>query len=191
VTWIILRAAGIGAYLMLFGAVAWGLISTTALVAKRLVKASSILIHQVLGSVGLALLSIHLAGLLFDRFVKFDELDLLIPFRADRLRVATAIGVIAMYATVVVLISSWARRGIGPTWWRRLHLLATPAFSLALVHGMIAGTDTRHPWMWWTYVGTALAIVFLLVVRTLTGGARQPALAQAPARPTRAHRLQT
>ena len=171
-TWIVLRAGGVGAFLMLFGAVSWGLISTTSLISTRIAKATSILIHQVLGSVGLALLAIHIGGVLVDRFVRFGLLDVLVPLHSHALNVAVSFGVMAMYATVVVLVTSWARKGVGPTLWRRAHLLAAPAFTLAVVHGMLAGTDTTRPWMWWTYIATGLIVVFLLIVRGLTRGAR-------------------
>jgi DMSO/TMAO reductase YedYZ heme-binding membrane subunit len=77
-----------------------------------------------------------------------------------------------MYATVFVIVTSWMRKRIGTTWWRRTHLLAVPTFILSLVHGVFAGTDTVRPAMWWTYVATGLIVVFLLVVRGLTAGYR-------------------
>ena len=40
VTWIVLRAAGIAAYLMLWATVTWGLIGTTSLVGKRVARAT-------------------------------------------------------------------------------------------------------------------------------------------------------
>lgn len=173
-TWSILRAAGVGAYLMLFAAVAWGLVATTGLVSKRVAKATSVLIHQVLGSVALALLVIHLGGLLLDEFAELEPLDLLVPLREKKERpIGVALGVVGMYVLLIVLLTSWIRKGLGTSWWRRFHLFATPAFVLALMHGMVAGTDTKSPWMWWTYVATGLCVVFLLLVRALTGRGRR------------------
>ena len=47
-TWIVLRAAGIGAYVVLFASVAFGLVATSGPFGKRFAKASSISIHQYL-----------------------------------------------------------------------------------------------------------------------------------------------
>ena len=183
-TWTVIRAAGVGAYLALFLTVSWGLIATTSLLSTRIAKSTSVLIHQVLGSVGLALLAVHLGGLLADRFVRFDVPDLLVPFRVEKLATAVALGVFALYACVLVLLTSWLRKGIGTVWWRRFHLLATPAFVLALMHGMLAGTDSARPWLWWTYLGTALVVVFLLLMRALTDARPSPrARNQAEPRP--------
>jgi methionine sulfoxide reductase heme-binding subunit len=170
--WIVIRASGVGTYLALFATVAWGLIATTSFFSTRLAKSASVLIHQVLGSVALALLVIHLVGLAIDHFVQFEVLDLFIPLRTNVRPEAVALGILSMYAIVLVLITSWVRKLIGAVWWRRFHVLAAPAFALALVHGIVVGTDTTKRWLWWTYVGTALVIVFLLLVRALTGRAQ-------------------
>jgi DMSO/TMAO reductase YedYZ heme-binding membrane subunit len=171
-TWIILRAAGIGAYLLLFGSVAWGLIGTTNLGGKRISRNTATLVHQFLSTGAFLLLGVHLGGLLLDRFVTFRPIDLLVPFHAGFRPAAVGVGVVTMYSMVVVLGSSWLRKRVGTKWWRRLHILAVPMFSLALVHGVFAGTDTIRPWMWWIYLTTGGLVLFLVVVRGLTAGVR-------------------
>ena len=109
-TWLILRAAGVGSFLMLFGAVAWGLISTTGAISRRLHRSASILIHQVLGTAGLVLLVVHVAGLLVDEFVRFDPIDVLVPMSSTFKPVAVALGIVSMYLMVLVLVSSWAKK---------------------------------------------------------------------------------
>jgi sulfoxide reductase heme-binding subunit YedZ len=171
-TWNVLRAAGIGAYVMLFLSVVWGLVSTTMPFGKAISKRSATLVHQFISTCGLALLGIHLGGLLLDAFVPFSVADLLVPMRATYRPAATTIGIVAMYGTVVIIVTSWLRKPIGTKWWRRSHLLAVPVFTLALLHGLVAGSDTTRPVMWWTYVVTGLIVTFLVVVRGLTVGLR-------------------
>jgi hypothetical protein len=78
-TWIVLRAAGIGAYVVLFASVAFGLVATSGPFGKRFAKASSISIHQFLSTVGLVLLAIHIGGLLLDTFMHFGPKEVLFP----------------------------------------------------------------------------------------------------------------
>ena len=170
--WNILRAAGIGSYIMFFLSVTWGLVATTSPFGKRIAKPSATLIHQFLSTCGLVLLGIHLGGLLLDRFIVFSVADLLVPMRSTYRPVATAAGILAMYGTVFVIVTSWLRRPLGAARWRRTHLLAVPIFTLALLHGILAGTDTARPVMWWMYVATGLVVLFLIVVRGLTVGWR-------------------
>ncbi len=183
-TWIILRAAGIGAFVMLFLSVAWGLVATTSILGKRVSKASATLVHQFMASAGLLLLAGHLALVLGDRWVKFTWVDLLVPLHSSFRPVAIGFGVLAMYGTVLVLASSWARKQIGTVWWRKLHVWAVPAFTLSMLHGIFSGTDTVRPWMYWTYVSTGGLVLFLLIVRAFTIGLR-PERAARPERATR------
>jgi len=185
-TWIVLRAAGVGAYVALFLSVAWGLLSATALVTKRVSKPSANAFHGVVATAGMVLLMVHVGGLLVDRFVPFGIWDVAIPMRSSYRPVAIAAGIIATYGMVVVLASSWMRRRIGTTWWRRMHRLAVPVFILALLHGVFSGSDTERPWMYWLYVTTGLTTLFLVIVRGLTAGyrpARPAHTGQALARP--------
>jgi sulfoxide reductase heme-binding subunit YedZ len=171
-TWIVLRAAGIGAYLMLFLSVSWGLISTAMPFGRRVAKQSAALVHQFLGTCGLLLLAIHLGGLLVHTFVPFSAADLLVPMRSSYRPAAVAVGIVAMYLLVFVIVASWLRKPIGTRWWKRTHLLAVPTFTLAMLHGVLAGSDSARPLMWWTYLATGLIVLFLVVVRGLTVGMR-------------------
>jgi DMSO/TMAO reductase YedYZ heme-binding membrane subunit len=177
-TWIILRAAGVGAYLTLFLSVAFGLVATSAPFDKRFAKQSAISIHQFLSTVGLVLLGVHIAGLLLDSYVHFGPKEILVPGASTYRPVAVAFGVIAMYAMVVVLVSSWMRRHYSAKLWRRLHLFAVPAFVLSMVHGVFAGADASRRWMYLIYVITVCIVVFLLILRGLTVGLRPARRAQ-------------
>ncbi|MGZ5351152.1 MAG: ferric reductase-like transmembrane domain-containing protein [Actinomycetota bacterium] len=186
-TWILLRAAGVGAYVMLFMAVAWGLVATTAVVTKHVSKPAANMFHQFVATTGLVLLGVHMAILLIDAYMPFHVLDLLVPMRSTFRPVAITAGVIAMYAMVAVMVSSWVRKKLSTKVWRSIHLLAVPAFTLALAHGVFSGTDTQRWWMFGMYALTGLIVVFLVIVRGLSYGYRAPRPAQ-PERATRAPR---
>ncbi|MGZ8662491.1 MAG: ferric reductase-like transmembrane domain-containing protein [Actinomycetota bacterium] len=186
-TWILLRAAGVGAYVMLFMAVAWGLVATTAVVTKHVSKPAANMFHQFVATTGLVLLGVHMAILLIDAYMPFHVLDLLVPMRSTFRPVAITAGVIAMYAMVAVMVSSWVRKKLSTKVWRSIHLLAVPAFTLALAHGVFSGTDTQRWWMFGMYALTGLIVVFLVIVRGLSYGYRPPRPA-APERATRAPR---
>jgi sulfoxide reductase heme-binding subunit YedZ len=172
--WILLRSAGIGAYAMLFLSVAWGLLATTSIVTRRISKPSSTLFHQFVATVGVVLLAVHMVLLVIDRFMHFAPLDVLLPMHSTFRPLAITAGVVAMYGMVIVLVSSWMRKPIGTKIWRAIHLLAVPAFTLALAHGVFAGTDTQRWWMWGMYAATGSIVVFLVLVRGLSYGYRPP-----------------
>jgi len=171
-TWIVLRAAGIGAYVVLFASVAFGLVATSGPFGKRFAKASSISIHQFLSTVGLVLLAIHIGGLLLDSYMHFGPKEVLVPGASSYRPLAVALGVIGMYGIVLVLVSSWARRLYSPKAWRALHVAAVPTFILAMLHGIFSGADTTRRWTFLMYMLTGSIVVFLLILRGLTVGLR-------------------
>jgi DMSO/TMAO reductase YedYZ heme-binding membrane subunit len=170
--WNVLRAAGIGSYIMLFLAVAWGLAGTTTPFGKRISKPSATLVHQFMSTCGLFLLAIHMGALLVDRFMPFGVADLFIPLSSTYRPIGVLLGVVAMYLTVIIIVTSWLRKPMGTKWWRRFHVLAIPTFILTMLHGIFSGTDNTRPAMWWTYVATGSIVVFLVTVRALTVGLR-------------------
>jgi sulfoxide reductase heme-binding subunit YedZ len=185
-TWILLRAAGIGAYVALFLSVAWGLLGSASLTPRWVSKPAANLFHAAVASTGLALLGLHVVLLLVDEFVRFDVLDVLVPMRSAFRPAAVTLGVIAMYLTVAIMVTSWLRRRVGSAWWRRVHMLAVPAFSLSLLHGLLAGTDSAQPWIIAVYGVSGAVVLFLVIVRGLTARARPARDASAPpARPVR------
>jgi predicted ferric reductase len=180
-TWIVLRAAGIGSYLMLFASVALGLTATASPFGKRFARASTTSLHAFTSSAGLFLLAVHLGGLLIDSFTPFTPAQILVPGASEYRPIPVALGIFAAYATVLVVVSSWLRRRYPTKIWRTLHLAAAPAFALGLIHGLTAGADATEPWALGMYLLTGATVVFLLVLRgfaTGTGPAR-------PARPAR------
>jgi DMSO/TMAO reductase YedYZ heme-binding membrane subunit len=180
-TWNIIRAAGIGAFLMLWASVAWGLMSTTSVFGKKASKATTIALHQAFSTSGLLLLITHVVTLVLDRFMPFSWLDLIVPLRATYRPVGVAFGIGAMFVMLLgVLSTSWGRKLIGTKWWRRTHSLSVPAYSLALMHGLIAGSDGARPAMFWMYVASAAVLLFLLVLRALTAGQRPQRAAPPP-----------
>ncbi len=120
--------------------------------------------------------------LVVDTYMPFAPLDVLVPLHSTFRPLAITAGVLAMYGMVIVLVTSWLRKPIGTKVWRAIHLLAVPAFTLALAHGVFSGTDTERWWMWGMYAFTGLIVLFLVIVRGLSYGYRPPR----PAPPERA-----
>ncbi|HEX5440445.1 MAG TPA: hypothetical protein VFW76_06145, partial [Ktedonobacterales bacterium] len=79
--------------------------------------------------------------------------------------VAVNIGIFAFYVMALTLISSWLRRLIPYQLWRAIHYLSFLTFALVTIHGWLAGSDTNEPWLRALYVGGALAVAFLVLMR--------------------------
>jgi predicted ferric reductase len=163
--WLVARASGFAAFVALSFDVIVGLVVSTRVGDRRLARGQLIELHSWLSPLALALVLGHAVMLLADGYIRFDALDLLIPFVAPYRAAAVGLGVLAVYGALVVHASFGFRRRLGTKLWRRLHYLSFFAFASGALHGILAGTDSRQSWAIALYATPLLAVVVLLVVR--------------------------
>ncbi|MBI4491863.1 MAG: hypothetical protein HY690_03615 [Chloroflexi bacterium] len=166
--WYFSRTAGVTAYLALALTVLWGLLASTAVGDGLVARARCVDLHRWLSAVGLALAAAHAILLVGDGYVQFDALDVLVPFVAPYRPVAVGLGVVAAYLALVVYGSLWLRGWLGQRGWRAVHFLSFPAFGLATLHGLLAGTDGGALWLRALYLLAAGLVLWLSCYRALS-----------------------
>jgi predicted ferric reductase len=166
--WYYSRAAGISAYLALALSVIWGLLLSTRLVDTRVPRGRGVELHTWLSAVALALIAAHALLLLGDPYVRFDVVDVVLPFASAYRPAAVALGVLSAYGTAIVFGSFWLRRHIGQRTWRIVHILVFPTFVGVTLHGLLAGSDSATAWMRITYLVCSALVIWLLVYRLVS-----------------------
>ncbi len=124
-------------------------------------------LHQVLTLTMVAMVVLHLVTLLLDPFITFGVFNLLWPFGEPYSQLAVALGVLGLYAMLVVTISSWLRQFLSYRVWHLTHFISYLGFVLLTLHGILGGTDTTTPWMLAMYITSVLAIGMLTLVRLI------------------------
>lgn len=162
--WYLARASGLSAYMFLWLDVCLGLGVRTHSLDTLLARWRSFDLHQFTGLVATGLISLHLLSLLGDHYIGFTLQQLLVPMQSSYRPLQVALGIVALYLLILILISSHARRFVGYGLWRKLHYLAFLVYALALAHGVLSGTDSSEWWVMWLYVCTG-AVVFALAAR--------------------------
>ncbi|SRR5579875_377581 len=166
--WYVTRAAAISCYVTLTGTVGLGLLRSMARTERRPNATYLWLLdesHQFLALLTAAFLALHLVSLVLDSYLPFSLANLLIPFNEPYKELPVALGVLALYAMAIVLATSWLRRRISYTFWRRLHYVSFAVFVLVTAHGLLAGSDTGQPWASAMYFGASAFIGVLTLVR--------------------------
>jgi predicted ferric reductase len=177
--WYLSRASGIVAFWLLTLSAGLGMSITSRLWDGLISRAWVYEIHKFLSLLTLGFIGLHIVSLIPDPWIKFGVADLLIPGVSPYRALPVAIGVIAMYGTIVATGSSYVKRWIGHKTWRTLHYTTFATFVLALLHGLFTGTDSTGAWMQFSYLGAALSTFFLGVVRILSAPVAKPASASA------------
>lgn len=171
--WMLARATGLVAYLALGLDVLAGLLVSTRRADRALGRGALIELHGWLSPIALALVAAHAGVLLGDRYLRFDLIDVVVPFASSRWPIALGLGGLAGYLALVVHASFGWRKRLGAATWRRLHYLSFAAFALATGHALAAGTDTWRGWFVAIYGALLLAIGGLLALR-LQGASARP-----------------
>lgn len=168
--WYTSRAAAIGAYLLMFVIIVWGMGMTTGFTYKITNPVKAWGIHKYMSiSLGVLIL-VHIISLLFDEFINFGWADILIPFRAEFKPLYLGLGIIGFYILVAVIFSSLLLRVKAPRFWRAVHYLVYPLFVVSFLHGVYTGTDSVTLAMravyWVTGALFALLLFYRFVLRT-------------------------
>lgn len=142
IAWLIARAAGLVAFGLLTLSVWLGLAMSTRLLPATRTK-MLLGIHRTLAWTGLSMLVLHTGALVFDPFLHFNAISVLVPGAASWRPGSVALGIVAAWLSLALAASFNARKWIGQKGWRRLHYASFAAFWLALGHAVLTGTDLR------------------------------------------------
>jgi sulfoxide reductase heme-binding subunit YedZ len=163
--WVFERLFAFLAYFAMTGSVIYGLLLSTKILDVVAHRPITFTLHQDLACIGLGLAAVHGMLLALDKTVPFTLAQIAVPGMSPHAPIWVAAGQVAFYLMAIVVGSFYFRRQIGQRAWRVLHYLTFLAFIGATLHGVLAGTDSSSPWAWWIYVGSMVAVVFLLVYR--------------------------
>jgi methionine sulfoxide reductase heme-binding subunit len=176
--WILARASGVVAYVLLTSSVLAGLVLKARPFGNALRPAAVTDLHRFLALLGLGAVSLHGLALVLDTAVPISVADLLVPGLAPYRPLWTGLGVLAAELMLVVYASFALRKRIGARNWRRLHWATYLVFALATVHGLAAGTDSGTIWALALYGGATGAVLAATAWRALVppqkGAARVP-----------------
>jgi sulfoxide reductase heme-binding subunit YedZ len=164
--WLLARASGMTAYLLLTASVLAGLVLKSR--PFRALKPAAVTdTHRFLALLGLGAIALHGLSLVADRTVSMPIAGLIVPGLSPYRPLPVGIGVLTTELMLAVYASFSLRRRIGTRNWRRLHWLTYAIFAGATVHGVTAGTDTAHPWAVAVYLAAVGAVAFGITWRTL------------------------
>jgi methionine sulfoxide reductase heme-binding subunit len=166
--WTTSRASGLAALLTASLAITCGLLMALRVPALRRRAPELRAAHQALANATFALIGVHALALLLDPVLKPGVAGVLVPFAGPYRPVATALGQLAAYGMLALGATFYVRRSIGAARWRSAHRWLPAFWLLAVVHGLLAGTDTTTTWALAALAAPLAAAAALLVTRLAT-----------------------
>jgi hypothetical protein len=170
--WMIARATGISAYLLLVLLVVLGLLLShpSRTRVARPSPATRIRLHIVLAALTLALTIAHIVVLATDRFAGVGWRGASLPMQSAYRPAAVTLGVLGAWAGLVVGSTALLAGHLPQRLWWRVHKVAIVALLLVWLHGVLAGGDTAM--LRWLYLSTGGLIAVVALSRY---AARTPA----------------
>ncbi len=168
IVWVTTRASGILAFVLLTMSMVAGLVLKTRPFGRLVRGISAIELHRSLTIASLMALAVHGVTLVMDKTINITWTDLLIPGALPFKPVWTGMGVAAGELMLVLAVSYRFRRKLTMPIWRRLHYASYAAFTLALMHGIFAGSSSGTVWMRDIYIAAAAMVIGGTVFRIIS-----------------------
>jgi predicted ferric reductase len=168
--WYLSRSSAFVAFGLLWMSTVFG-----AIISNRLARLwpggpTAFDLHQFTSLLGLAVALFHALILTGDRYINYSLIQVLMPFGSVNYKpVWVGLGQLGFYALILVSMSFYFRKSLGPRLWRLIHILSFVAFAGALAHGMWSGTDSGSIWVERMYWFAGASVLFLTAYRTLSG----------------------
>ncbi len=171
--WIVGRASGIAAYLLMVLLVATGLVLSHP-ARSRLRRPSSVTrirAHVSLAVFTLGLTVLHVLVLATDSHAGVGWRGAVLPLGSAYRPVPVTLGVIGLYAGALAGVTAAlsGRRFVARVWWP-VHKVAAGSLVLVWAHGVLTGIDSGR--LLWLYLGTGAGLLALAAWRY---AARTPA----------------
>lgn len=174
-SWYLTRASGLVAAVSLVILMLSGIGQVTGVTFKFLEPLTAWATHRALGIAFCVSIFLHIFTLLFDHFIHFNIFHLFIPWLSDYKPVTIfglklgslyiALGVLALYGSVIVVISSLLWVDKKPYIWKIIHLLSYAVMLMVFVHALYLGTDLMHGWLRWLWIGVGIGVVIAIIHR--------------------------
>ena len=163
-SWFTTRGSGIAAYLLMVGVMVYGLLLSARSSGGELPAPVSYGMHDYLSWLSLGFTVLHMAVLLFDRYLPFTVATLLTPGASTYEPLWVGAGQVGLYFSLIVTVSIYVKKR-AQRLWRVLHYASFVAFVLITLHGLNSGSDSKLVVMQAVYGLSLAGIVGLTLYR--------------------------
>src|SRR5579883_348379 len=145
--WLVSRASGIVALVLIAASVAIGLAMAGKVLRQPKRKRAAMRLHEHTTLTALAAVAVHGLALLGDKWLKPGWRGISIPFAISYRPGWVAAGIFAGYIAALIGPSFYIRKRIGTKRWRKLHRVAIVVWVLSAAHALGAGSDAPKLWL--------------------------------------------
>jgi sulfoxide reductase heme-binding subunit YedZ len=147
VLWYLSRASGLVLLVLFSIVIVLGAATRLGSAPARWPRFAVAELHRTFSLFAVALLVLHVVTAILDPYVAIGWAATVLPLASPYRPIALSFGALAVDLAGAVLVTSLARRHLGPRSWRIVHWLAYLAWPGAFIHSLTAGNDLRICWV--------------------------------------------
>lgn len=161
--WYITRASGLVAYVLIWLSMVWGLGVASNIFDVVLHGTFTYDFHQYISLLAIGFTFLHIGVLLFDGYMPYSVLQILLPFISPYRPFWIGIGVIGLYLMLLVTVTFYIRTKIGMKAFRAIHVFSLVSYLAITLHSFMSGSDSSLPSVMVLYAVTFLITLFLII----------------------------
>jgi len=174
--WYVVRGSGFVSAGLLVSLMLSGIGQATGITYRFIEPIKAWMLHKALGFSLCASVATHVLFILFDKFVNISIPQVLVPFLSPYNNgtkilglspgsLAIALGVLAMYGIILIVLTSltWidTKQGV----WKFLHYLSYAVMLFVFIHALSTGTDLRYGTFRALWIGLGVVLIIAVIVR--------------------------
>ena len=140
--WMAARASGLVSLLLLTLLIVLGIVLSHPEQSRWKQSKQIFPWHESLWIFVMAFLAVHIAALVLDPYAGVGLAGAIFPGMSEYRSVPVALGVVAVYALALTVVTARYTALLPSGAWLRLHRLSAVVLALAWAHGVLAGTDS-------------------------------------------------
>jgi sulfoxide reductase heme-binding subunit YedZ len=168
VLWVVGRASGAVALLLLTAVVLLGIVTRSGRPLPGLPRFAVLLAHRNLALLATVFVVLHVGTLLLDSYAKLNLADVVVPFAGSFKPFWQGLGTVAFDLILAIVLTSLLRHRLGLRVFRAVHWFTYAMWPIALLHAVGNGTDASSGWFLWLAVGSVLLVLVGLGWRVST-----------------------
>jgi methionine sulfoxide reductase heme-binding subunit len=178
--WYVARGAGLTAAVLLILLIFSGIGLITGFTYRIIEPIAAWSVHRAIAIAFGISVCIHVFVLLFDKYVGFSFVQLLLPFSSNYKPISiggvyvgslyVALGVYAFYIMIIVIFSSLFWKDKKPYLWQALHYLGYLLVILTFFHALFLGYDLQYGWLRKVWIAMGILLLAGIIMRLRRSG---------------------
>ncbi|HAS00098.1 MAG: Ferric reductase domain protein transmembrane component domain protein [Candidatus Moranbacteria bacterium GW2011_GWC2_37_73] len=162
--WYVSRASGLLGFTLLYISIFLALTIRVPFLRKVFAPVYALNAHGWIALQATLFALVHGTVLIFDKFMGFNLIDVLVPLASTYEPALVAMGIIGFYLMLILVVTSYARKHLSFKLWRAVHFLNIILYVGVIVHAYFLGTDMKNEIIRNIFVYANIFLIILMLV---------------------------